>query len=93
MTRSTHWRDRAQCVGKEDLFFDGSREQAAKNICRTCPVQTECLAFALRTHESYGVWGGKTPQERQRRANPRKPATRTRNTTSTSTHEPDKDNQ
>jgi WhiB family redox-sensing transcriptional regulator len=40
------------------------REQAAKAICRRCPVVAQCLQFALETGEPYGVWGGKTPEER-----------------------------
>jgi Transcription factor WhiB len=36
----------------------------AKRICAGCPVQPECLAFALRTHQSHGIWGGLSEQER-----------------------------
>ena len=36
----------------------------AKSICRECPVQVECLSFALRTKETEGIWGGMTPKER-----------------------------
>ncbi|MDO8391039.1 MAG: WhiB family transcriptional regulator [Actinomycetota bacterium] len=30
----------------------------AKTYCRRCDVQAECLAYALATGESHGVWGG-----------------------------------
>lgn len=30
----------------------------ARKICRTCPVQLECLTEASNTGEVYGVWGG-----------------------------------
>jgi Transcription factor WhiB len=36
----------------------------AKAICAGCPVRRECLAFALRTHQVHGVWGGLSEQER-----------------------------
>jgi WhiB family redox-sensing transcriptional regulator len=29
-----------------------------------CPVLEECLSWALEARESWGVWGGLTPQER-----------------------------
>jgi len=25
-----------------------------------CPVRTQCLAFALRTRQVHGIWGGLT---------------------------------
>jgi Transcription factor WhiB len=41
-------------------------EQAAKAkaICLTCRVRPECLAFALRTEQVHGIWGGTTEHER-----------------------------
>lgn len=54
-----------------DLFFPVSSsgkalKQAAeaKAICAGCRVGRECLAFALRTHQMHGVWGGISEQER-----------------------------
>jgi hypothetical protein len=29
-----------------------------------CPVQAECLVFALRTRQLHGIWGGTTERER-----------------------------
>ena len=71
------WQWRAACRGHdENLFFPPSRferaeekrsrERAAKDICATCPVQVECLDYALRIREPYGVWGGLNEQERRR---------------------------
>lgn len=54
-----------------DIFFPGDGE-AVQNyaigrlICERCPVQMECLSHALDTREEYGMWGGFTPQERDR---------------------------
>lgn len=34
-----------------------------RRICASCPIFTECLAYALG-HENYGVWGGMLASER-----------------------------
>lgn len=36
----------------------------AIRICNSCPVQQECLDYALDFPEPYGMWGGKTRPER-----------------------------
>ncbi|MFC8723701.1 WhiB family transcriptional regulator [Streptomyces bacillaris] len=36
----------------------------AKTICSTCPVQPECLQYALAAGERDGIWGGLTTAER-----------------------------
>lgn len=42
----------------------------AKNIClgtydgRPCPLLEHCLEFAMVNNERWGVWGGKSPEER-----------------------------
>jgi WhiB family transcriptional regulator, redox-sensing transcriptional regulator len=66
------WRLGAACRSADpDLFFPVSStgkslEQVtqAKAICARCPVRRECLAFALRTQQFHGIWGGLTEQER-----------------------------
>ncbi|MFF4099132.1 WhiB family transcriptional regulator [Streptomyces sp. NPDC001903] len=40
--------------------------RAAKELCAGCPVREECLAIAVRSDESDGIWGGTTPLERRR---------------------------
>src|SRR5260370_4476885 len=67
-----NWRVAAACqFADPDLFFPVSSsgralEQIAeaKAICGRCQVQPECLAFALRTRQVHGVWGGTSEQER-----------------------------
>jgi len=34
-----------------------------KQFCHSCPLEQECLDYALR-YESYGIWGGMTERER-----------------------------
>ncbi|MGX7681002.1 WhiB family transcriptional regulator [Jatrophihabitans sp. DSM 45814] len=40
------------------------RERQAKEVCARCPVTQRCLQWALETREPYGVWGGRTTEER-----------------------------
>lgn len=45
---------------------DPDEAAAAARACRSCPVLEECGSY-LRDHkEPAGVWGGKTPSQRQR---------------------------
>ncbi len=41
------------------------REMRARAICKVCPVQRECLEFAMVIREPYGIWGGYTESERR----------------------------
>jgi WhiB family redox-sensing transcriptional regulator len=43
-----------------------SRERAAKRVCAVCPVRRECLDYALRVREPFGIWGGLNEAERRR---------------------------
>jgi WhiB family transcriptional regulator, redox-sensing transcriptional regulator len=46
--------------GNADLFFAEAPAdvEAAKALCRDCPIQEACLAGALERREPWGVWGG-----------------------------------
>ncbi|WP_123305002.1 WhiB family transcriptional regulator [Bogoriella caseilytica] len=46
--------------GDADLWFAESMSdvEAAKAMCRACPVREACLAGALERQEPWGVWGG-----------------------------------
>jgi|tagenome__1003787_1003787.scaffolds.fasta_scaffold20568822_1 WhiB family redox-sensing transcriptional regulator len=66
------WRDQAACRSEHpELFFaNGTTELArrhlaeAKSVCYRCPVTGACLAWALKTGQLYGVWGGLSEDER-----------------------------
>ena len=66
------WRSAAACRSADpELFFPISNsgkslEQIAKAkaICADCLVRRDCLAFALRTRQVYGIWGGASEVER-----------------------------
>ena len=72
MTALRDWRELAKCrntaTARYDPFFDETEqgERAAIAICRTCRVQGECLAYAVLTGQSYGVWGGRPQRELRR---------------------------
>lgn len=40
-----------------------ARLEAARDICCACPVRVACLAYALRTRPTAGVWAGLTADE------------------------------
>jgi WhiB family redox-sensing transcriptional regulator len=68
------WRAESACRDTDpDLFFPVGTtgpaiEQidAAKAVCAECPVQSQCLEFALATNQDSGVWGGTSEDERRR---------------------------
>ena len=68
------WRKDAACRDTSpDLFFPvGTTGQAliqiaqAQLVCAKCPVQDECLQFALATNQDSGIWGGTTEEERRK---------------------------
>jgi len=49
-------------------FFpsDGVGVDQARRVCAQCPVQTECLEYALAYRIDHGVWGGCSERERRR---------------------------
>ncbi|MDF1594847.1 MAG: WhiB family transcriptional regulator [Acidimicrobiia bacterium] len=65
------WRELAACAGREDdLFFpvneaEKSFVNAAKAVCAGCPVKADCLAYAIETGQTEGIWGGLTSMERR----------------------------
>ncbi|GHD24315.1 hypothetical protein GCM10010335_07920 [Streptomyces galbus] len=66
------WLTEAACVGEDpELFFPvGSTGPAledvaaAKRVCARCPVIADCLAYALGSGQTSGVWGGTDEAER-----------------------------
>jgi WhiB family redox-sensing transcriptional regulator len=67
------WREGAACrfldtdlffpIGKAGLALTEIKE--AKSVCERCQVRPSCLAFALDTHQGYGIWGGYDEDERR----------------------------
>jgi WhiB family transcriptional regulator, redox-sensing transcriptional regulator len=71
---ATNWRSAGACLSADpDLFFPISATgpaqkqiARAKAICAGCTVRLECLEFAMTHDQVYGIWGGTTPEDRQR---------------------------
>ncbi|MFF4283630.1 WhiB family transcriptional regulator [Streptomyces kronopolitis] len=77
-----NWRYQAACRTQDpELFFPSMscrssliQAREAKAVCCHCPVIEECLQWALRSSQEYGIWGGLS--EAERRALRRRIATR-----------------
>ena len=67
------WHHDAACrVEDPELFFPiGTTGPAlvqlmdAKAVCGRCPVQSECLRWAVLNRIEHGVWGGLSEDERR----------------------------
>jgi WhiB family redox-sensing transcriptional regulator len=79
------WFDLAACKGKTQLMFPKEHKDItyitqARAICKTCPVQKECLEYALEfpPADMHGVWAGFTSrqlaaEQRRRKIKPIRP--------------------
>jgi WhiB family transcriptional regulator, redox-sensing transcriptional regulator len=73
VTEDVQWQNRGLCrSGRYDpnLWYpegpDSERKSAKPiKVCCTCPVMTQCRAWALAKHEIFGVWGGLSEGDRQ----------------------------
>ncbi len=69
LTDAQAWQRQANCMGVDpDLFFPerGGSTREAKEVCRGCVVQQDCLEYALAYGEKFGIWGGLSERERRR---------------------------
>lgn len=63
------WASRASCAGMDpNLFFadKGGTFNEARETCHICPVVFDCLMYAIKTHQRFGLWGGMTYKQRTR---------------------------
>jgi WhiB family transcriptional regulator, redox-sensing transcriptional regulator len=71
------WKDGAVCADEDPvLWFPNEEGQRlydravralttqARAICNRCPVQKNCLEYAIKTDARHGMWGGLTEHER-----------------------------
>lgn len=68
LTVSGAWQTAAACAGADpEMFYPerGEDSRPAKAVCAECTVATECLEFALANRETYGIWGGKSENQRE----------------------------
>ena len=69
ITLDRSWQEFSNCLGVDpDLFFPerGASTREAKEVCRNCIVQNDCLEYALANSEKFGIWGGMSERERRR---------------------------
>ena len=62
------WAAFAACRDHDpDIFFPTTSygETEAVRICRGCPVQLDCLEFAMEAKIRFGVWGAMTEKQRK----------------------------
>lgn len=62
------WKLKGKCFNSlyPDDWFAGVASSGARKLCEGCPVQSECLSYALNSNIGYGVWGGLTERERRK---------------------------
>ncbi len=63
------WQERALCAETDpESFFPekGGSTREAKRVCLSCEVRAECLDYALKNDERFGIWGGLSERERRR---------------------------
>ena len=68
-TNPLAWQEDALCSQTDpEAFFPekGGSTRDAKKICSQCSVNTECLVYALKNDERFGIWGGLSERERRR---------------------------
>ena len=63
------WQEDALCAQTDPEAFlpeKGGSTRDAKRICAQCTVRAECLEYALKNDERFGIWGGLSERERRR---------------------------
>ena len=70
--RDDRWMARGRCrnldVSVDFYAYEHQHDERylAKQVCLACPVQSECLEYALTNGETLGIWGGLTSRQRKR---------------------------
>ena len=66
------WQAEALCRGCDAAWWYPERgesdrpvNRAARALCASCPVISECANFGMSASEQIGVWGGLTGRQRQ----------------------------
>jgi WhiB family redox-sensing transcriptional regulator len=71
------WKQQARCKGEplSTFFIVGPLENEKQahadwfrinELCGKCPVQQECLDYAVKNRIRQGIWGGKTFTQRRK---------------------------
>jgi WhiB family redox-sensing transcriptional regulator len=70
---SSDWRVGVACAEMDPTaFFPAGtatqvarQAEVAKRACRSCASTAACLAWAMETNQTLGIWGGKDEAERR----------------------------
>ncbi len=68
-TNPLAWQRDAICSQTDpEAFFPekGGSTRDAKKICSNCDVRQQCLEYALKNDERFGIWGGLSERERRK---------------------------
>lgn len=63
------WQGKARCLEVDpEIFFPerGGSSKSARAVCNQCEVRLECLRYALKNREQFGIWGGTSERERRK---------------------------
>lgn len=63
------WQADSLCAETDpEAFFPekGGSTRDAKRICDSCEVRVQCLEYALKNDERFGIWGGLSERERRK---------------------------
>jgi WhiB family redox-sensing transcriptional regulator len=69
LSERLEWQEDAVCAQTDpEAFFPekGGSTRDAKMVCLGCPVQDQCLQYALDNQERFGIWGGLSERERRK---------------------------
>jgi len=62
------WEDATCQYTDPEIFFalDLGSQVQAKEVCDSCPIRMQCLDYAIQAKIEYGIFGGFTPEERNK---------------------------
>ena len=63
------WQALAVCPQTDpEAFFpeNGASDADAKRVCWSCDVREQCLEYALKHDQRFGIWGGLGERERRK---------------------------
>ena len=63
------WQAEALCAQTDpEAFFPekGGSTAPATSVCASCPVQAECLEYAIANDIRHGIWGGMSDNDRRK---------------------------
>lgn len=66
--QSVEWQQDSLCTRTDpEAFFPdrGGSSRSARKLCAACPVQLQCLEYALANKDVHGIWGGTSERERR----------------------------